>query len=196
MRDDFIIALSNSDSPIPGGGAAAAYTSCVGIALLKKIIGIEMTRRQGIFKGFPWTDLMNQVLILDEKLFRLRDEDGKSYMRLAEAKAQGKSKIEIASALGQAIECPLRIMEQAGHVLISVSQTAKYCKRHLLPDLQVVCELQNSAVRSAYHITQSNLALMTDHILMDDYQKKLNELYDRCCETLKVAESSILHRYN
>lgn len=194
MKDDFVTALSNPARPVPGGGSAAAHAGCVGLSLLKKIVGIEMNRRQAVSELFSWRDLMGQVSALDESLTRLRDEDGKTYMRLAEVKAEGNSETEIASALRHAIDCPLGIMKQACRAFNCVSQTAKHCKRHLLSDLQVVCELLVSAIRGAYHISRSNLTLIADQTLKDDYQKKIEGSYERCCEALKLAESSILLR--
>ena len=44
MHDSFIAALSNPNQPVPGGGAAAAYAGSVGLALLEKIVRLEMRR--------------------------------------------------------------------------------------------------------------------------------------------------------
>jgi formiminotetrahydrofolate cyclodeaminase len=109
MNDSFISALSNPNQPVPGGGAAAAYAGSVGLALLEKIIRLEMRRHPDGSEPWLWKDLLNQVSALSENLYRLRDEDGKSYLFLAETKASGKTEEEIAAALKQAIECPMKI---------------------------------------------------------------------------------------
>lgn len=196
MQDSFIAALASPDQPIPGGGAAAAYAGSVALALLKKIVRVEMRRHQGISEDSPWEDLLDQVSALGQNLYRLSDEDGRSYLRLAEVKNSGQSEKEVASALKEAIECPMKIMEQAYEALSCVSQTAKNCKAHLLSDLQVVCELLGAAGGGAYHITRANLRLTADPILKTDYQNRLNNLYDYGTEALKQAQDSILQSYD
>lgn len=192
MHNSFMAGLSSSDQPIPGGGAAAAYAGSVGLALLKKIIRLEMGRHHAAFEHFPWQELLDQVSVLDKSLYRLRDEDGRSYMHLAEVKGSGKSEAEIASALKEAIDCPMKIMEQAHEALGYVSQAAERCKKHLLPDLSVVCELLGATIRGADHIIQANLHHMADPILKADYQNRRNRRYALGCEALKLAEASIL----
>ena len=192
MHDSFIKALSNPYHPVPGGGSAAAYTGSVGLGLLEKIIRIEMRRYPDGFESLPWKDLLNQVSGLSDRLDRLRDEDGKSYLFLAETKASGKPEEEIAAALKQAIECPIKIIEQTHKALRCVSVAAEHCKRHLLSDLQVVCELVGAAGRGAYHISMANLRPMTDPASKADYLNKLTQLHARSCELIKRAEASIL----
>jgi formiminotetrahydrofolate cyclodeaminase len=192
MHDSFIAALSNPNQPVPGGGAAAAYAGSVGLALLEKIIRLEMRRHQAVSESLLWKDLLSQVSALSESLHRLRDEDGESYLFLAETKASGKTEEEIGAALKQAIECPMKILEQTHKALRCVCVAAEQCKRHLLSDLQVVCELLGAAGRGAYHISMANLRPMTDPVSKADYQSRLTNLHARSCELIKRAEASIL----
>ena len=192
MHDSFIEALSNPNQPVPGGGAAAAYAGSVGLALLEKIIRLEMRRNQAVSEPWLWKDLLSQVSALSQSLYRLRDEDGKSYLFLAETKASGKTEEEIGAALKLAIECPMKILEQIHKALHCVSVAAEQCKRHLLSDLQVVCELLGAAGRGAYHISMANLRPMTDPVTKADYQSRLTKLHARSCELIKRAEASIL----
>ncbi len=194
MHNSFLSDLSNPAQPIPGGGAVAAYTGAVGLALLEKIVRIEMRRHQSVSEDHSWEELLAQISALSKNLYRLRDEDGKSYMRLAEAKASGRGEVEVSDALQQAMACPMKIMEQAHNALSCVLQASEHCKKHLLSDLQVVSELFGAAGRGAYHIAQANLPLMTDPTLKADYQSRLSGLNDRCCEALKLLETLIPKR--
>jgi formiminotetrahydrofolate cyclodeaminase len=195
MHDSFIEALSNPNQPVPGGGAAAAYAGTVGLALLEKIVRLEMHRHQAVSEHSFWKDLLSQVSALSKSLHRLRDEDGKSYLFLAETRASGKTEKEIAAALKQAIECPIKILEQTHKGLNRISVVAEQCKRHLLSDLQVVCELLGAAGRGAYYISMANLRSITDPVSKADYQIKLTNLHDRTCELIKEAES-LFHNKN
>ena len=195
IHDYFIAALSNPNQPVPGGGSAAAYAGSVGLALLEKIVRLEMRRYPDASEPSLWKDLLKQVSALSESLYRLRDEDGKSYLFLAETKALGKTEKEIGAALKQAIECPIKILEQAHKALRCVCVAAEQCKRHLLSDLQVVCELLGAAGRGAYYISMANLRSITDPVSKADYQIKLTKLHDRTCELIEEAES-IFHNKN
>jgi formiminotetrahydrofolate cyclodeaminase len=195
IHDYFIAALSNPNQPVPGGGSAAAYAGSVGLALLEKIVRLEMRRYPDASEPSLWKDLLKQVSALSESLYRLRDEDGKSYLFLAETKALGKTEKEIGAALKQAIECPIKILEQVHKALRCVSVAAEQCKRHLLSDLQVVCELLGAAGRGAYYISMANLRSITDPVSKADYQIKLTKLHDRTCELIEEAES-IFHNKN
>jgi formiminotetrahydrofolate cyclodeaminase len=192
MKDSFLSDLSSPKQPIPGGGAAAAHAGVVGLSLLEKIIRIEMRRNKSPSENSPWEKLLDQVLTLQKDLYRLRDEDGRSYVRLAQVKKSGAGQENVASVLKQAIDCPMKIIEQAHKALGCVSQTAKYCKKHLLSDLYVVCELLGAAGRGAGHIARANLHLMDDPIAKADYRNKLNRLYTMCRDEIKLAEGSIL----
>jgi formiminotetrahydrofolate cyclodeaminase len=192
MNDSFIAALSSPDQPIPGGGAAAAYAGSIGLALLEKIVRLEMRRGPMISESSFWKDLLEQVSSLSKIFFRLCDEDGKSYMLLAETKASRKKESEVAAALVQTIECPMKILEQTHTALSHVSLVAEHCKRHLLSDLQVVCELLGAAGHGAYHICIANLRLMTDPISKADYQSRIARLHDRSRELINLAKASIL----
>jgi formiminotetrahydrofolate cyclodeaminase len=192
MHDSFIAALSSPEQPVPGGGAAAAYAGSVGLALLEKIVRLEMRRYPMLSEPSLWGDLLDQVSTLSKILYQLRDEDGKSYMFLAETKASSRKEEEVAAALMQTIECPMKILEQTHKALSCVSVAAEHCKRHLLSDLQVVCEILGAAGQGAYHISIANLRLMTDPISKADYQSRLSKLHDRSCELLKLAQASIL----
>ena len=194
MHNSFLSDLSNPEQPIPGGGAVAAHTGAVALALLEKIVRIEMRRHQGVSSDHSWEGLLDQISVLSRNLYRLRDEDGKSYMRLAEIKSSGRGEVEISAALQQAIDCPMEIMEQAYNALSCVVQAAKHCKKHLLSDLQVVSEILAAACRGAAHIVQANLHLMTDQALQAGYRRRLAELSDRRREALKRLQTLLLKR--
>ena len=131
---------------------------------------------------------------LAKTLIRLRDEDGRAYMRFAEARTSGGREKDIVAALGQAIESPLKIMEAAHEGLGCLSQVGKRCKGHLLSDLLVVCELLRAATHGAYRIAQANLLDMADSSRKGDYQRMLSRLRDRCRDSLQQVERSILVR--
>jgi formiminotetrahydrofolate cyclodeaminase len=192
MHDSFLEALA-APKPIPGGGAAAAHGACVGLALLEKIVLVELKRDQ-IISDYSWSDLLEEVKASSRTLLQLRDEDGKAYMRFAKAKTFGKSDEDILEALKQAVESPMAIMKAAKSSLDLVARAGNHCKGHLLSDLLVVCELLRAAIKGTHRIAQANLSVMGGPSLRRPYQDKLNQVQVESRELFKSVEKDILER--
>ena len=195
MNDPFLQALASPKQPIPGGGAASAHTALVGLALLEKIVRIEHQRlKKDSEEALFWENLLAGVTFSNNVLRQLRDEDGKSYMRLVETKSSGKNEASVLEAVKQAIDCPVKIMETAHETLNLVLPTAENCKRHLLSDLQVVAELLGAASRGARRIARANLHFLNDPALTDEYEKKLTQRDDDVHDSVKRVEGAIRQR--
>ena len=192
MHDSFLEALA-APRPIPGGGAAAAHGACVGLALLEKIVLVELKRDQ-ITSDYSWSDLLEEVRTSSRTLLQLRDEDGRAYLRFAKAKTFGNSDEDTFEALKAAIESPLNIMREAKIGLELVARAGKHCKGHLLSDLLVVCELLRAAVDGNYRIAQANLGVMGDPSLRSHYEDVLNQAQEESHELFGSVEGDILER--
>jgi formiminotetrahydrofolate cyclodeaminase len=159
MDSAFLKALTQA-RPDPGGGAAAAHSAALGLALLEKVVQLEHRRQSP--EGEPgsfWGDLLAQVQLVAAGLQRLQAEDVEAYFQLARARSQG-SPNALAPALDEAVACPLRIMQQAQEGLCLIFRGGARCRPHLLSDLLVACELVAAAFRGAYYIARANLPLM------------------------------------
>ena len=159
MDSAFLQALAQA-RPDPGGGAAAAHSAALGLALLAKVVQLEH-RRQGPESnpGFHWGDLLAQVRLVSATLLRLQEEDVQAYFKLTQARTS-RDPGEMAAALEEAVACPLRIMQQAQEGLALTAQAGAACALHLVADLLVACELLGAAWRGAHHIARANLPLM------------------------------------
>ena len=174
MDDSFIEALVKR-KPVPGGGAAAAHGAFVGLALLEKIVTVEF-QRSSVPSEPDWKNLLQEVKEASRTILQLRDEDGKAYIRFAQAKTFGKGKKEVLEALHQAIESPTRIMEEANEALNLVARAGTHCKGHLTSDLLVVCELLRAAIYGAHGIAQANVGLMKPSMEKNEHQGRLGQL--------------------
>jgi formiminotetrahydrofolate cyclodeaminase len=160
MDSPFLHALAQA-RPDPGGGAAAAHAAALGMALLEKVVKLEQQRPEA--QGHPGClpeDLLTRVHRVAGALARLQEEDVRAYFLLTQARQHGDPG-QLAAALEEAISCPLRIMQQAQEGLALISQGGARCKRHLLSDLLVACELLGAAFRGAHHLAGANLLLMS-----------------------------------
>jgi formiminotetrahydrofolate cyclodeaminase len=192
MHTSFLEALARPE-PVPGGGAAAAHGACVGLALLEKIVQVEL-RRSDIPSESRWHNLLEEVRQSSADLLRLRDEDGNAYMRFAKAKTFGKGDEEILVALKQAVESPMAVMKEAKRSLDLVARTGNHCKGHLLSDLLVVSELLRAAINGTHRIAQANLCVMQDPSLSSHYQNELNQVQVESRELFGSVEKNIVER--
>jgi formiminotetrahydrofolate cyclodeaminase len=192
MHTSFLEALARPE-PVPGGGAAAAHGACVGLALLEKIVLVEL-ERSDIPSGSRWQNLLEELRKASATLLRLRDEDGKAYMRFAKAKTFGKGDEEILAALKQAVESPMAVMKEAQRSLDLAARAGNHCKGHLLSDLLVVCELLRAAINGTHRIAQANICVMRDPSLSSHYQNELNQVQVESRELFRSVEGDILER--
>ena len=192
MVDSFIEALAKP-KPVPGGGAAAAHGACVALALLEKIVKVELQRCRDSSEA-EWKDLLQEVRKSSSTLLHLREEDGRAYVRFAQARTFGKGKTEVLEALQQAIECPISIMEEASKTLDQAARAGGRCKEHLLSDLLVVCELLSATIRGTYRIAQANLSLMAESPRRRKYQQTLEQLLNGGRELYESAVRGLVQR--
>ena len=192
MNDSFLEALARPE-PVPGGGAAAAHGACVGLALLEKIVLVEL-RRSDIPSESRWQNLLEEVRRSSSTLLQLRDEDGRTYLRFAKAKTFENNDEDTLEALKGAIESPIKIMEEAKIGLELVARAGKHCKGHLLSDLLVVCELLRAAIDGNHRIVQANLGAMGESSLRSHYQNKLDQVQVESRELFRSVEGDILAR--
>ncbi len=159
MNEPFLVALANPE-PSPGGGAAAGFSACVGIALLKKIIHLELLRSRtsreltSLWKGF-----LQKANDMEKALEHLIEEDGKAYIEFIEARIDCGRK-EFGEALERAVECPVNIMKESSEGMGLISEVGQRCGRHLISDLLVSGESFLAAVKGAYHIAWANICLL------------------------------------
>ena len=173
MDSSFLHALAQA-RPDPGGGAAAAHSAALGLALVEKVVRLERRRRtKDENPGIPWGDLLARVRLVAAALLRLQEEDVKAYIQLARARTQGDPD-KMAAALDEAVACPLRIMQQAQEGLALVAQGGAGCALHLVADLLVACELLSAAFRGAHHIARANLPLMSQDSRRDVWDETLS----------------------
>ena len=193
MDSSFLEALAKG-RPDPGGGAAAAHSAALGLALLSKVVQLEH-RRQGPENnpGFPWSDLLTRVHLVAAALLRLQAEDVQAYFHLARARTQGDPD-KIAAALEAAISCPLRIMQQAQEGLVLLVQAGAGCAPHLVADLQVAGELLGGAFRGAHHIARANLPLMRQDSWRDVWDQDLSHTLSTLEAEFQQVQAGLLGR--
>jgi methenyltetrahydrofolate cyclohydrolase len=176
MRASFLDELARPQ-PNPGGGAAAAYGALVGLALLEKIVRLELGRRPlTADRQEFWRCLLDQASCLRAELTALIDRDVDAYRQLAAAKASGANGAEWRAAVQTAIECPREIMARALAGLRCSVGIGEHCRRHLVSDLLVACGFLGAALEGAFHIAGANLQLVDEDSVRAPLRGELGSL--------------------
>jgi formiminotetrahydrofolate cyclodeaminase len=194
MNESFLTSLARP-RPIPGGGAAAAYSASIGLALLEKIVRLEMHRGgMPAAQGSVWKGLLGNVVEVAGALGRLRDEDGEAYLKWIKTRDAKENLAAIHDALREATRCPIRIVERVHESLECAAEAGKLAQKHLLSDLLVVCEILSGAGKGALHIAFANVQVMLDPADKDAYRRRLAALQSLSDEALIKAREEILPR--
>jgi len=194
MNESFLTLLAKPQ-PIPGGGAAAAYAASVGLALLEKIVRLEMQRVEIPFQqSLIWKDLLLKLVRLSTTFAQLRDEDGEAYLRWAEIKSSKENAPAISDALRQATACPISIVKCVQETVECLIEAGKHAKKHLLSDLLAVCEILDGAGKGAAHIAWANLQLMSTPSCRENLEEELARLRTLAEESGNRARDGLRHR--
>jgi formiminotetrahydrofolate cyclodeaminase len=182
--------------PDPGGGAAAAYGCSLALALLEKITRLELGRHPDGSDDYRlWVGLLETALSLKAEMEKLRQEDVDAYAKLSWALASAHRAAELAAAFRDAVACPAKIMEKAGEGLAAVGEAGGRCKKHLVADLQVACELLGAAVNGAYHIARANILLIEDAPKAANHEAVLEEVRERNEATYLLVSRKLASRF-
>ncbi len=158
MSASFLARLAQA-RPDPGGGAAAAYSAGVGLALLTKVIRLEQGRLHNDKNRLDfWSGHLKAAQQQKKKLFQLQQADVEAYLAMAKTlEFRDDPLTHQWRVVEEAIRCPWQIMEQILAALEVVSKAGELCRRHLLADLLVATEILGGAFHGAYHIAAANL---------------------------------------
>ena len=190
--DSFLQELAQA-RPDPGGGAAAAFGARLGLALLEKVVQLEGSRRSEP-KGeasFTWEEVLTQLRQLGETLERSQEEDVRAYAKLAAARTSAGN---VAAAIREALDCPKRVVLQAGQALELLAWAGGHCQPHLLSDLLVACEFLGAALTGAYHIACANLRLVTPEENRQALRRAFCQTYQKGDDLYNMVKAALVAR--
>jgi formiminotetrahydrofolate cyclodeaminase len=184
MSPEFLRELAQA-RPDPGGGAAAAYAARVGLALIEKVIKLELGRQGNQDQGRQfWEEQLTHLGGLVTEMAHLQEADVQAYAALSRAWRNRSQPEELLAAVEQAIGCPHGIIARAEAALHLGGVAGDSCRPHLLADLLVAVELLGAAIQGAYHIAAANLPLLGAEERCREYREKLTQTNWQGWETL------------
>ena len=147
--------------PFPGRGSAAAYVGDLALALVEKVVRLEMKRRQADTDAVgAWNGRLSRIANLSTRFQFLIQEDGRAYARMSSTRARVTDVDVVAEAVRESTMAPLEIIRGAIQGLSLISESSKDCRKHLVPDLQVSCDLLWAVARGAKAIALANIMLL------------------------------------
>jgi methenyltetrahydrofolate cyclohydrolase len=192
MSASFLDQLARA-RPDPGGGAAAAYSAGVGLALLTKVIRLEKSRpynEESLLRF--WTEKLAETQRLTRIFQHLRQADVEAYLTMAQVLSVRQQGSNLQRAVEEATRCPWQMMAQALLALDLVGEAGARCRNHLLSDLLVATELLSGALRAAYHIAAANLPLINTALRQKEWTHRLSQASHQGLEATLRVRSQLL----
>ncbi|AFM25811.1 cyclodeaminase/cyclohydrolase family protein [Desulfomonile tiedjei] len=165
-------------NPLPAGGAAAAYTANLGIALLYKVLIMEINRK-GLDPAPQATLRIAQKEIerLHYALKKMTRDDPQCYLRFREALKSGDNE-RSKNAFGEVLTCSLEVIEKASDGLEWVRRLSKFSSLKLLPHLRISAELLAAGIAGTAHVARDNVKLIESPGDQQDYLDRLESVYE------------------
>ncbi len=165
-------------NPLPAGGAAAAYTANLGIALLYKVLIMEMNRK-GLDPAPQATLRIAQKEIerLHYALKKMTRDDPQCYLRFRGALKSGDNE-QSNKAFREVLTCSLEVIERASDGLEWVRRLSKFSSLKLLPHLKISAELLAAGIAGTAHVARDNVKLIESPGEQQNYLDRLESVYE------------------
>ena len=189
----------SADSPVPGGGSAAAYAGAMGAALAAMVSRIASKK----------TDSPDQARFIEEMdglradFLRLVDEDSAAYARVAtalklprkteEEKAARQERLQTSLIAASAV--PLEVAKTSRRLLDACARGIESASPMMASDIGVGALMAEAALRGAALNVMINLASVRDPVqvkaLSEDLDRALEGSEDERRRTIEIVESRI-----
>jgi formiminotetrahydrofolate cyclodeaminase len=178
-------------SPVPAGGAAAAYTATLGLALLYKVLLFELNRKE--LNPAPQATLrvaQKEIERLFLDLKKVVREDPQCYVRFSRDSKSG-DRSQGKTAFLDIMTCSMVVMEKCYEGLEWVRQLGNLSSVKLAPHLRVAAELLAASAAATAHVVRENVAAIKSPEKQVRYLENLQTVYEECMTKKKEVMESI-----
>lgn len=185
-REVFLEALA-SDTPTPGGGAAAAYTSAQGAALAAMVARLTIGRKKYAEVEGKMQSLLSKAEELRAKLAAAVDRDMQSFNAVMAAFKLPKSSPEEQQARSQAIEdatlgaaqVPLEVAGYSLEVMELALQAVQLGNTNAISDGASAATFAHAGLKSAAYNVRINVSSLQDANAAKSLIDQVHELESR-----------------
>ncbi len=165
------LAAVGSVSPVPAGGAAAAFCGALAAALVTMVSRVTAEREPSARGEFG--AITARAVELGQRLGGLVADDTDAYRRVVEARRSGAGADAVERALIVATEVPLAVVRSCREVLALCEAAAPRARASTLSDLGVAAALAWGALESGALTARSNLGDVADRAFVRASEEEL-----------------------
>ena len=163
----------DSASPAPGGGAVAAYTSSLAVALTRMAVNISMKRKS--FSNHQEEeqnyvrDLMAKLKIIEDKMYELKDKDVETFNEYMVA-YRSKDQKEIDRMTLECFKLPKNLNELIIDSLELIFALEKYVVSSVMSDYKMSLLMLSSMFECCNENMLINLKWIEDKEVQETYK--------------------------
>ena len=163
----------DSASPAPGGGAVAAYTSSLAVALTRMAVNISMKRKS--FSNYQEEeqnrvrDLMAKLKIIEDKMYELKDKDVETFNEYMVA-YRSKDQKEIDRMTLECFKLPKNLNELIIDSLELIFALEKYVVSSVMSDYKMSLLMLSSMFECCNENMLINLKWIEDKEVQETYK--------------------------
>ena len=163
----------DSASPAPGGGAVAAYTSSLAVALTRMAVNISMKRKS--FSNHQEEeqnyvrDLMAKLKIIEDKMYELKDKDVETFNEYMVA-YRSKDQKEIDRMTLECFKLPKNLNELIIDSLELIFALEKYVVSSVMSDYKISLLMLSSMFECCNENMLINLKWIEDKDVQETYK--------------------------
>ena len=163
----------DSASPAPGGGAVAAYTSSLAVALTRMAVNISMKRKS--FSNYQEEeqnyvrDLMAKLKIIEDKMYELKDKDVETFNEYMVA-YRSKDQKEIDRMTLECFKLPKNLNELIIDSLELIFALEKYVVSSVMSDYKMSLLMLSSMFDCCNENMLINLKWIEDKDVIETYK--------------------------
>lgn len=175
---------------VPAGGAAAAYSFCLGVAMIYKVSLIENSRT------VERPDIDKKLSVLKKEIERLlRDaenlvtEDAEAYLQFRKSRRENDPQA-MKMAFSKAMDVSLKVIEKSFSAFEWIRQLQLFIPKTLFTHLRVASELVMGSVNATVHVVKDNIREIRSVAKRENYLSQIKMLQEKC----KRNHSEIIDR--
>ncbi len=176
---DFIKQFESA-SLVPAGGAAAAYSFCLGVAMIYKVSLIENQRavdRSGMEQNLSMLKKEIERLLRDSE--KLVTEDAEAYLQFRKSRRENDPKA-MKLAFNKAMDVSLKVIEKSFSAFEWIRQLQQVIPKSLFTHLRVASELVMGSVNATVHVVKDNILEIRSEAKREKYLSQIQTLQEKC----------------
>jgi formiminotetrahydrofolate cyclodeaminase len=176
---DFIRQFESA-SLVPAGGAAAAYSFCLGVALIYKVSLIENRRvaeHPELEKNL--SELKKEIEQLLRDAENLVTEDTEAYLKFRKSRREYDPQA-MKQAFNRAVDVSLKVIEKSFSAFEWIRRLQLIVPKALFTHLRVASELVMGSVNATVHVVKDNILGLRSEARRESYLSQIQMLQEKC----------------